>query len=377
MAEGIQWRGDRVYVVLREPDPARPGKKKVVWHAGATHGFHDEESAVAWRDQRRVAVRARKSVARDRMTVRDYLDTWLPAHVAVKDLKPSTAESYEEKLKHVDGYPFAQMQIQLVRPADVKGLYAAMLKDGKSKRTVEYVGTLLRMAFKAAVAEYGLITESPAASIAIPRPRAAPATTWKKEQARVLLESLAKDRYGRMFAVQGATGTRRGELLALRWDDVDLEDGWILFSKNRVRLARGFSEGTLKNDRPKQVSLDEGTVALLRKHRKEQTKDRMKAGAKWFDGGYVFCNAHGGPLNPSNLARYWKQAVQDAGVPYLKPHTLRHMHATLLLEAGVPAHVVSERLGHKDVTTTLKVYGHVTARQQRQAATVFADWIAE
>jgi integrase len=377
MPEGVTLRGKTWYVVLREPDPARPGKTKKVFHAGTTHGFHDEQSAIAWRDRRRVALAEGRAVSRDRMTLSGFLADWLPAHATVKGLKPSTVASYWQVLARIDAHPVGQMEIQLIRPADVKRMYSDMLSKGSSARTVEYTGTVLRLALKSAALEYRLIQSSPAKDVAIPRPRKAQVRTWSKEEARVLLRVLSGDRYGRMFVMAAATGARRGELMALRWDDIDLDDGWVTFRVNRVRVPGGYSEGTLKNDQAKRVSLDAGTVAVLREHRREQAKDRLRAGERWLDAGYVFCNVNGGPMNPSNLNRYWKAAVEQAGVPYVKPHALRHMHATLLLEAGVPAHVVAERLGHKDVTTTFKVYAHVTQRLSDQAAQAYADWMAD
>lgn len=387
MPEGIQRRGDKIYVVLREPDPARPGKTKVHWHAGSTYGFDDEDSAKAWRDQRRQDIRSGKAAARDKVTVSDYLDEWLPAHVASRDLQATTAASYLEKLSYIKGHPIGGMQIQLVKPVDVRRFYTDLLtKGGKagtglSKRTVEYVGTILKRALRDAVTDYGLRGDSPAESVTVPRPRKAETDTWSAEEMSALIEVIRKDRYGRMFAVQSATGARRGEMLALRWGSVDLDSGWIVFSTSLVRLkggplTGGLVEKSLKNDQSKSVKVDNATVALLREHRKKQAEDRLKAGTRWLDEDYVFPNENGGPLNPSNLGRYWRDIVSRAGVKYCKPHALRHTHATLLLEAGVPAHVVAKRLGHKDVTTTFKVYAHVTERMEDDAADTYAGWLA-
>ena len=381
MAEGIRQRGDKWYVVLREPDPARPGKSKTVWHAGTTHGFYDEETARQWRDLRRVQVHSGRAVTRDRTIVSDFLDEWLPAHCATKGLKPSTIHSYREKIDYVKAHPIGQMQIQHVKPADIKRLYTDLLtKAGKghsglSARSVEFVGTLVKMAFRSAAREYGLIPESPAETVAIPRPRKTETQTWTAQQLRDLLEVLAGDRYGRMFLVKSATGARRGEMLGLRWPNVDLDGGWILFTENLVRAGgSGMFLGTLKSGRSKRVKIDDDTVQVLVEHRRQQMVDRERAGARWLDEDVVFCNQNGGFLSPSNLNRYWRQIIDRAGVPYRKPHALRHTHATLLLEAGLPAHVVAERLGNQ-VETMLKVYAHVTDRQSMAGAEAYAQWV--
>lgn len=377
MAVGVRWRGGHIYVVLREPDPHKPGKTKQVWYAGTIHGFHDEDTAIVWRDTRKLALKTKKAVARNTTSVSAFLARWLPEHVTTKDLKPTTAHSYAEKCKYVDSHPLGGMQLQAVTAPDIKAFYTDLLKRGLSRRTVEYVGTLLRLAFKSAVVEYRLIETSPAANVQIPRPRAKAMTTWTAEQAKTLLDVLSQDRYGRLFVVQAATGARRGELLALSWDDVDLTGRWIRFTKNRVRVPGGYTEHSLKNGMPKQLRIDAPLVALLKEHRKEQKADQLRAGERWCPLGYVFANVIGGPLMANNLNRYWQAAIAEAGVPYLKPHSLRHMHATVLLEAGVSPHVVAERLGHKDVTTTLKVYAHVTNKQQDDAADAFTSWISQ
>lgn len=382
MPEGIHWRGNRVYVVLREPDPSAPGRKKVVWHAGTTYGFQDEDSALAWRDQRRQEIRAGRAATRDKVTVSDYLLEWLPAHALVKDLKPSTIDSYREKISYVSRHPFGQMQLQLIKPVDVKRFYSDLLtkggitKTGLSKRTVEFVGTLLKKALRDAMTEYGLRGDSPAEHIAIPRPRQTETQTWSSDELGRLIKVIREDRYGRMFAVQAATGARRGEMLGLRWSDVDLDSCQVLFHNNRVKVRGGMVEHSLKSGMSKRVTIDPVTVTILREHKLKQKEDRLRAGSRWLDADYVFPNVFGGPLNPSNLHRYWKAIIEKAGVTYIKPHALRHTHATLLLEAGIPAHVVAERLGHKDVTTTFKVYAHVTARQEDAAADTYAKWLS-
>jgi integrase len=212
-------------------------------------------------------------------------------------------------------------------------------------------------------------------AVTIPRPRKKQQATWTPHELRLLMEVLRHHRAGRLFVLQAATGARRGELMALRWGDINLDTGMVTFRANRVAVPGGHVEHTTKNDEPKAVRLDEETVRMLRFHRIEQRQDRLKSGPKWLDAGYVFTNANGGPFFARNLNRYWKQAVEKAGVAYLKPHALRHTHATLLLEAGVPMHVVSSRLGHKDVATTMRVYAQVTAHQDQSAAQVYADWL--
>jgi integrase len=344
----------------------------MVWHSG----FDTEAEAKAFRDERRVALRKGRAVRKDRITVSEYFDEWLPAHAMTKDLKPSTVVSYDEKIRCHIKPQIGGTRLQLLTSSQIQQLYMQMLAKGLSRRSVEMTGTILRLALKHATIQYRYIEVNPASDVPIPRPRKVPVDTWDSSQMRKILAVLNKNLYGALFITQAATGARRGELLALRWNNIDLDQAVIRFDLNRVRAGNIMVEGTLKNDRVKVVPIDDTTVAALRAHRKLQAEYRLKS-KKWLDGQYVFSNRNGGPLNPSNLSRYWHEIIAKADVPYLKPHALRHTHATLLLEAGEPLHVVAERLGHKDAMVTATVYAHVTPKQSRKAAQSYQDWLAE
>lgn len=369
--DGVTQRGSKWYVVLKEPDPAT-GKTKTVWHSG----FATEDEAKAFRDERRVKLRKGRAVRKDQITVSEYLDLWLPAHVATKDLKPSTVGSYAEKIDRHIKPRIGGTRLQLLVPAQVQGLYMDMLAEGLSRRSVEFVGTILRMALKHAVTQYQFIDSNPAESIPIPRPRKAEVEVWTAEEMRQILDHVRKGRYGPLFYLQAVTGARRGELLGLRWHDVDLDNGVVWYRVNRVRIKGGYVEGTTKGDRGRKVPIDQITVDLLKAHRARQLQDKLKS-RKWLDEGYVFANRNGGPFNPSNLSRYWKELIAAAGVRYQKPHALRHTHATLLLESGVPLHVVAELLGHRDAMVTATIYAHVTPEQSREAANVLRARLAD
>jgi integrase len=369
--DGITKRGNSWYVVMRETDSST-GQSKMVWHSG----FQSETEAKAFRDERRVALRRRTAVRKDRITVSEYLDEWLPAHTLTKDLKPTTVVTYREKINSYIKPQIGETKLQLLTSSQIQQLYTQMLNAGLSRRSVEMTGTILRLALKHAVQQYRYIESSPAETVPIPRSRKKPLETWTPEQMRKILAVCEHSLYGALFITQAATGARRGELLALRWYNVDLDEATIRFDTNRVKAGNEMVEGTLKNDRHKIVPIDAITLASLKAHKKYQAECRLKS-KKWLDEGYVFSNRNGGPLGPQNLARYWKQLIAKADVPYRKPHALRHTHATLLLEAGEPLHVVAERLGHKDAMVTATVYAHVTQQQSKKAADSYAEWLSQ
>lgn len=374
--DGIARYGDQYYVVLREKDPVT-GKAKTVYHSG----FATRDAAKAFRDKRRNDLRTMKVRPKSGLKLSEYLEEWLPRHCTTKQLKPSTQEAYREQ---VYGYlipKLGHLKLQEITPVDIENFYAEMLTSGGksgnplSARTVEFSATILRLALKKAVTVYKLIPSSPAADVDVPRPRAQAKDTWTAQEMASILKASSNHRLGALFVLAAATGARRGELLALRWANVDSKARTVRFVANRVGLRRSVEEGSLKNDQEKTVTIDSATVAILLTHRKRQAQERL-ACPDWQEGDYVFATAYGLPVHPRNLHRVWKEIVAIAGVKYLKPHAMRHTHATLLLEAGVPLHVVAKRLGHKDAMVTATVYAQVTPRQEDEAAVTYESWLA-
>lgn len=241
---------------------------------------------------------------------------------------------------------------------------------------VQLTGTILRMALRKAVHIYRYLPSNPAEHVTLPQPRKSSVETWSSTEMDAILAATLSHPFGAFFLLAASTGARRGELLALRWSDVDLPGAIVTFRHNRVGLRRSVAEGTLKNDQIKVVPIDRATVAALTEHRRAQVAARLASRA-WSPDDYVFTNRAGDPLHPRTPHRIWCKIVESAGVPYRKPHALRHTHATVLLEAGVPLHVVAARLGHKDAMVTATVYAHVTPKQSSAAAEAFMAWVKQ
>lgn len=366
--DGITSRGNCWYVVLKELDTAT-GKTKSVWHSG----FRSEAEAKAFRDERRVSLRKGHAVRKDKITVEQYLAEWLPMHSQTKPLSPNTVYGYEKQISRYVVPFIGRMKMQDVTTMTISRLYAD-LSAKYSPRTVEYTGTVLRIAFKHAVVVYRIIEADPAKDVPIPRPKKKPKDTWTAEQMRLVTVRMVVHPMGALYQVLASTGCRKSEAIGLRWSDVDLDEGVIHFQQARVPVGgKVITKETLKNGLPKSVPIDPATVEALRVHRKRQKEAQMKA-RKWHDSGLVFTNRNGGGLSPSGyIYAEWKRICAAAGVSYLPPHGLRHTHATWLLEAGVPLHVVAERLGHRDAMVTATIYAQVTGKQSRGASDVFAS----
>jgi integrase len=176
-----------------------------------------------------------------------------------------------------------------------------------------------------------------------------------------------------LFTLAATTGMGRGELVGLRWRDVDLQEGRVSVQQTVVSVAYELRFSTPKTKRGRRsIPLDARTAAILREHRVRQNERRLLAGPLWSDLDPVFCRDDGGPIHPDYLSKTFEHLVALSSLPRIRLHDLRHTHATLALSAGIHPKVVSERLGHTGISITLDTYRHVVATLREGAAEAVA-----
>ena len=192
-----------------------------------------------------------------------------------------------------------------------------------------------------------------------------------------LIPVLQGDRLYATFLTLFLTGLRRGELLGLRWQDVDLETGVLHVRQilERVPNPQGTGKKTVlvfldpKTEHSRRtVALPAECIIALRQHRARQAEEKLRLGAGYGDRGLVFAQEDGRPIDPRTMNRYFTQALKRSGLPAIRLHDARHTYATWMLQTGVPMKVVSDQLGHSSITMTADVYSHVTREVAQQAA---------
>jgi integrase len=196
-------------------------------------------------------------------------------------------------------------------------------------------------------------------------------TVWSPAQVQTFLQHAEGDRLAALFRVAVLHGLRRGELLGLRWQDLDLDAGTLAVRQQLGWVASTPMVGPPKTGKSRRsFKLDAGTVAVLRRHRREQREEQLRAGRAWEgqNWGLVFAEEDGTPLRPYTPLFALKRIARRAGVPGLTLHELRHTAATGMLAAGISPKIVSERLGHATVGMTLDLYGHVLLEHDQDAA---------
>ena len=302
-----------------------------------------------------------------RVTVAEYLERWLKDY-AEQNVAPSTLQRYKQIVRRLSPL-IGGVRLQEVRPTQLQAAYAELGRDGLAARTVLHHHRVLKEALKHAVG-WQLLEQNPAEAVRAPRPERPEMRSLNPGEVAQLLDACGDDDLRRLVFTAVSTGLRLGELLGLRWSDVDLEGGAVTIGRTAQYLGPdGVQLRTPKTPRSRRtISLSASTVATLREHKVAQNKRRLRLGPGFQDGGFVFAAPDGRVLAPYSVSEPFRRAIEGAGLSGVRFHDLRHTSATLSLLAGVPAKVVSDRLGHTSVAFTLDTYAHVLPEQQREAA---------
>ena len=386
LRDGVMKRGNTWSYVIRVKDPAT-GVSKPRW----VGGFATEEEAKGARDEGRVKARRGEYIDRNRVTVAAYLDDWIDSHAM--EIKPRTLLDYKSCIRLYVTPRIGNMPIQAIRPSTITKLYRDLLtrggRDGQplAVATVTHLHAVLRKAFRDAVVVDELIGSNPVERAKRPRAQAhEPGTVWTVAQLRAFLAAARQHRLFTFFHVAAYTGARRGELLNLRWTDVDLDAKKITITGSTAVIAGERVNGTTKSGRTRLVSIDDETVSVFKQHKADQAADQLHAGDSWrgVRDGYVFTTGWGEPIYPDTVTSLMTKLVcahnepeegphPKGPLPHARLHDLRHIHATTLLLSGVPVHVVAARLGHADPAITLRVYAHIIRTAETAAADIFAQ----
>lgn len=303
-----------------------------------------------------------------RETVAAYLPRWLELHKA--EIRATTLKSYEQLVRRYIVPRLGSLRLQRLRAADVQR-FVNDLGNGKiGPRTVRYIVTVLHKAVRDAV-RWGLLPVDPMerGTLKLPRLVRAEQKWLTGEQAQLLLGAARGDRLEALWHVAITTGVRPGELRALRWSDLDLEEGRLRVERAITLDGASFVEPKTKTS-CRTIVLTVSALRTLKEHKRRQAEERLKAGSAYASEDLVFCTDRGRPLDHNNLVHHhFAKVLKQAGVPKVRLYDLRHTAATLALQAGVPLKVVSHMLGHAGIATTADVYSHVSPEMQAEAAT--------
>ena len=326
------------------------------------------------------AIREGTHVEASRMTTGVYLTKWAEG----VNVRASTRSSYESHVRIYLVPRLGEIPLQALERPAIRKAYANLTESGSvrtggplSDTTVHHIHVTLHRALEDAV-EDRLIPRNPAdrahkAPKASDRPEH---NVWSEGQVADFLRRVRDDRLFALWRLTLMSGARRGELIGLRWSDFDLKAETVTFTRQRSRQGGQVIEGPTKTGRGRRtVDLDSMTIQILEGWAVQQFTERIEWSDAYEDSGLVFTRENGQPLDPDGTSARWNRHVRASGLVRITIHEARHTHATLLLKAGVPIHVVSQRLGHSNVAFTLHQYGHVLPGQQQDAAAKLAAMV--
>jgi integrase len=357
-------------------DLAPPGEPR---HQRMKGGFATKAVAVA---AMRAAVRSAKAngapIRVSRLTVATYLQTWLASLTTGGAIRPTTWKTYDVAIRvHILPRIGGVLLKELTR-IQVRSLYQQLDAGGRSRgatgglspKSVHNVHLCLHRALSEAV-EDGLIRVNPASRAHRAPPDGPEMLYWSVAELNRFLASAASDPNLPFWRLAASTGMRRGELLGLRWRDVDLQQGRLSVRHQLVRTGGENHFGPPKTRAGRRsISLDPQTTAILRNIQDSQATTRSTLGTAYrHDLDLVFCRDDGSPHDPNRVAHQFAAQIARAGVRRIRFHDLRHTHATIAMAAGVHPKVMQERLGHTSIKVTLDLYSHVVPSMDEEAAT--------
>jgi len=356
-------------------DPmTRKRKRRFVSVKGTRRDAERELTAVAR------AIDTGIAVDPSRETVGEYLRRWLRDY-AQANVAPRTFDRYRSIVEEHLIPALGSVRLSALRPPHIVDAERRWLAGGRkrgrgglSPRTVLHHHRLLHEALRHAV-RWQLLSVNPCAAVTPPRAMRKEMNSLDAEQAQALLSAARGTRFDVQVTAALYSGLRLGELLGLRWRDLDLDAGRLSVQQTLQPVrGGGVVFGPTKTHRSRRsVSIPAVVVERLREHRRLQVEARLIAGDAWEDSDLVFTDALGRPQPPGPLREGFYKLLAAAGLPPIRLHDLRHTMATLMLAAGEHPKVVSERLGHSTVNLTLDTYSHVLPGLQQAAAERLAE----
>ncbi|GAB4327399.1 MAG: site-specific integrase [Dehalococcoidia bacterium] len=300
-----------------------------------------------------------------RTTVETFLREWLDGP-ARRGTRPATHRGY---VKYVEKHLIPALghhRLINLRPEHVEKMLDAMATRGLSPRTRAHARAVLRTALAWGERD-GRVARNAARLSTPPHIERPEMRVLSASEARQLVEAAQHDQWGALYVLALDTGLRQGELLGLRWDDVDLDTRTLRVVQTRQAIPGPATFGEPKSRTSRRaITFSATTAALLKRHRTRQAEQRL-ASKTWQDTGLVFTRTDGRPLNGPSVSRRWRRFLESHALPGVRFHDLRHSSASLLLAGGLPARAVADRLGHSSTRLTTDTYAHLASLRDAAA----------
>lgn len=307
-----------------------------------------------------------------KLTTGEWFRRWLTDYKKMR-LRAKTYESYESMARLYIIPSVGHIPLKELRPDHLQALYRRMKDAGKSARTIRYLHAILHAGLNQAL-QNGLVARNAADATKPPAQEQKGVKILSPDEEHIFVEALKEERLAAVFILCLNAGLRRGEVLALKWDDVDFQRKEIRIKASLSRTKEtGIEVGAPKTKASiRTVPLNSIAYRALREHKKQQNEEKLRLGDAYNNQGFVFANELGGPIEPRNLERSFYRIINRTGLK-INLHGLRHTFASRLIEKGADPKTVAELLGHTTVTMTLNSYTHPTSDRKREAVALLAE----
>lgn len=328
----------------------------------------------------------RKLVAVKKETLEAFVLDWWDKY-AKPNLSPNTKERYKSLLNLYILPALGHLKLEQIEPKHLVKFYNMLQEDGirhdnkpggLSARTITHCYKLLSAILETAI-QWQYLTVNPTRRVKPPKIEQKQLDCYTEEQVIKIMQCLSQEdiQHQAIINLAIATGMRRGELMALEWEDIDWENKTIEISKsvntiNGIRVTKSPKNGKFRT-----ITVPDRVLKILKEHKKQKGVARLNLGAEWQGAKTVFTDNLGNPMYPEHISKYWQRFTKRNNLPYIRFHSLRHTSATLLIAQGVHAKTISSRLGHSDISITMDIYGHALERADREAANKLDIYFAE
>ncbi|WP_312806654.1 site-specific integrase [Agrobacterium cavarae] len=354
-------------IVLDVPDP-ETGKRRRKWHT-----YHGTKRQAETECARLVAeLNGGNYVEPAKTTVRDYFIRWLKHEKA--NVSPKTHQRYEELLLKNVAPVIGSITLNKLTAARIDGAWGHLLENGRrdgkgglSPRTVHHCRRVMLTAMDQAV-KWDMLKRNPVALTRPPKVEKQQMEAFDAPQTAIMLDDFRENRVFVPALLASLCGLRRGEILALRWKDIDLTGATIAVRQSAEQVGTVVRYKETKSGKSRVVALSSSVIEELKRHRIAQAEEQLKIGIRPDENSFVVAQVDGSPLKPVSLTHEWTRLLAKTSLPKIRFHDLRHSHATQLLAAGVHPKIASERLGHSTIGITLDLYSHVMPGMQANAA---------
>ncbi|MGV3136587.1 tyrosine-type recombinase/integrase [Brevibacillus agri] len=363
----VRKRGSKWCFVLDLGKDETTGKRQQKWFSGFTTK-KEAEKAMA---EKITEVNQGTFIEPSKEMFSSFLTSWLENKKM--SVRSSTFRNYEWLVnKHILPH-LGKYELSKLNPMHIEAFYRKLKKDESalSDEVISKIHTIINAVLTRAH-ERGFVAKNVAKLVDKPRFSKKKMEVWNEKEVLQFLDVAREDRLYIAFFLAITTGMRRGEILGLRWKDIDFENGEISIQQTLSNTGDELQEPKTKSAQ-RSIALPEQTVAELKKHKRRIAQEKLLARSVYQDNDLVVCTSVGTKVLPRNLIRTYYRLLKKADVPKIRFHDLRHSHATLLLKKGVHPKIAQERLGHANIRITLDTYSHVLPNMQSEAAKQFGD----